>query len=407
MFSTANLISWILVFATGISVLSEATAQEVFQVQEGELIIRFDDGSERPVVPSDTILYKKAFQNIAVEKGTVQPAEPYLPESIYFSMDVRTTQNKLNSLRQNLLDLRKEKADLEEQLEFARENPARIRPDDRVALSNRYYTVIDEISETEKLIGSTTKNLASLKRLWHKNVLAKLPLPRILPLTNIYDFGAVQFAENRVDSQHAKKEQEVIWEPPEDIPMPIIPHPSTVDIENRYRNPPQSPCSVSSQKKNSSDELHIVTDPQELFFFLPEEMRVHRRGRPMISGDIRAERIHRGVFLRFDFTLHIPAARRSFGGLPNHTPIRIELLTGEIVNLNNVEANTGTFDDRTNTVFFTALTPLSLSQEKLLRSTEATKIRVGWTTGHEDYEIYNITLIRDQLDCLDHFLIKN
>ncbi len=386
-----------------------ADAQEVFHHSDGTLTIRFDDGTEREVMPSDSILFSSAFEEITViqeyEQPTGEPLPVYVPEDYYASLQVRMKENQLRDLRMQLEELRQKKDKLGEELEFARENPGRIRADDRVELSDRFFTASEDIDKTKEKIADGEKDLAALKRHWHKNVLATLPLPRLIPVPDNYDMGIAQLAESPKDKAETKEEP-VVWKAPEDIPMPIIPHPSTVEIIDRYYHPP-SFCELEKAGKLEDKKVHVRTIKEELFFFLPEEMRIHRRGRPMLSCKINTERIDRGLFLRFHITLHIPAARRSFGGLSKYTPIRIELLNGEVVNLYNIEANTGTFDDETNSVRFEALAPLSVSNAERLKENEANKIRLGWTGGHEDYEIYNIGLIRDQLECLDRYLIKN
>ena len=386
-----------------------AEAQEVFRHSDGTLTIHFDDGTEREVVPSDSILFSSAFDDITIlekrEQPTDEPLPVYVPEDFYASLQVRMKENNLRDLRIQLGDLRKKKDRLNEELEFARENPGRIRADDRVDLSDRYFSTSEEIEETKENIESGERELAALKRHWHKNVLATLPLPNLIPVPDNYDMGVARLAELPEDKPEERAEP-VAWKAPEDIPMPIIPHPSTVEIIDRYYHPP-SFCELEKAGKLDNEKILVRTVEEELFFFLPEEMRIHRRGRPMLSCKVNTERMGRGLFLRFHITLHIPAARRSFGGLSKHTPIRIELLNGEIVNLYNIEANTGTFDDETNSVRFEALAPLSVSNAERLKENDANKIRLGWTGGHEDYEIYNIGLIRDQLECLDRYLIKN
>ncbi|TVR88189.1 MAG: hypothetical protein EA411_05665 [Saprospirales bacterium] len=386
-----------------------ASAQEVFRHSDGTLTIRFEDGTEREVVPSDSILFSSAFEEITVLEKQKQPiGEPmpvYVPEDYYASLQVRMKENRLRDLRIQLEELRNKKDKLGEELEFARENPGRIRADDRVELSNRFFSASEDIDKTKEKIADGEKDLAALKRHWHKNVLAALPLPRLIPVPDNYDMGIARLAD-LPDDKPKKEEEPVVWKAPEDIPMPIIPHPSTVEIKDRYYHPP-SFCKLEKAAKLEDGKVLVRTVKEELFFFLPEEMRIHRRGRPMLSCKINTERTDRGLFLRFHITLHIPAARRSFGGLSKYTPIRIELLNGEVVNLYNIEANTGTFDDETNSVRFEALAPLSVSNAESLRKNDTNKIRLGWTGGHEDYVIYNIGLIRDQLECLDRYLIKN
>ncbi|TVR81783.1 MAG: hypothetical protein EA409_06475 [Saprospirales bacterium] len=405
--TTAKFILTILAF----SLTYFLSAQSVYQLPDGELVIRFSDGTERAVVPSDSILYRQAFQQInTIEKTSITEEEESVSgnpiEVDYSSIAVRMVSNRIDRLRKDLSSYRAEKQKLQADLDFARDNPGRIRPSARMELSERFNYVVEAINQTIRDIGHSKEELAYLRRLRHQDILKDLSLREVLSLQTDYNFGMAQI-KNQVDKHDLKEVAEIDWSPPEDIPMPILPHPSTVYIADLYRNPPPRICNVENYSDYGvSEPLHLETHPEPLFFFLPEEMRLTLRGRPIISCNISARRKGPGLFLTFHFTLHIPSARRSFTGLPENTPIRIRLMNGEIVNLHNLRMDNGTYDERTNTVSFTAITPLSKSNEMRFRETEVDQIRVVWATGFEDYEVYDINLIRDHLKCLDKYLIN-
>lgn len=393
------------------AIFNNLQAQTVHQLPDGELLIRFDDGTERAVVPSDSILYRQAFQQIVVydDRSTTNEENGSQVNSIevdYSSISVRLVSNRIGRLQNDLKNYRAEKQRLQEELDFARDNPGRIRPTARMELSERFNYVVEAINQTNIEINRSKKEMAYLQRLRHQDILRDLSLREVLQLQSDYNFGLAQINQT-LEQVSTHEKAAFAWKPPEDIPMPIIPHPSTVEITDLHRNPPTRICLVENFGQSSFlNPIHLGTVPEPLFFFIPEEMRLTLRGRPIISSDFSVARKGPGVFLTFHLTLHIPSARRSFAGLPENTPIRLRLLNGEIINLHNLHADNGTYDERTNTVRFTAITALSRRNEMRLRSAEVDQIRVVWATGFEDYDVYDINLIRDHLNCLDKHLIN-
>lgn len=400
------------VFLLLLLISSDIRSQTVFLKANGEMLIRFPDGTEREVVPSDSILYRTAFDDIIdiVEEEEVNIDKPNLipPQKndliIHTSIAIRQTKNLLDLYTDSIRTLNTEKVDLEEQLEYARNNPGRIRPSERIELSSRYDFVIDKINTAESKVRSLKRELAQIQRREHIYILKKLPLTRVITFHNQYFFDELDPMDapgaTLPKSTEAAAEP-IPWAPPEDIPMPIIPHPSSVPDAGLMKTHPERKCDfILKSNEVDSDNPKIKTTPEQLTFYLPQEMRVHRRGRPMITIYASVEFSERGKFLVMDIELKIPSARVSMGGMRKDSPVRIQLLDGQIINLRNLTEDTGTFNQPDNKVSYTAVMPLSEKNVAQLRSGEADLLRLVWDSGYADYEIYDINLLRDHLDCI-------
>ena len=393
-----------------------ATSQEVYSTVDGDLVIKFPDGTEREVVPSDSILYRSAFTNIKKMEPPAKSEPEFTgreqddffqtddrPREMNTDMAIWRASNLKMIFSDSLTSLKAEKVTLEEELEFARSNPGRIRPSDRVELSNRYNFVVEEIRAVEKRIRQLRDEVASLKRSEHRKILARLSTSQVVRLDQSYFFQTERKWSPpepvEIITKKEEKKDAISWVAPDHIPMPIIPHPSSVPQAGLQSTIQERVCNL---KWHYADEkvYEVQTQPEQLTFYLPPEMRVHRRGRPMITVNTSIISRRGGKFIVFDIDLQIPSARVSMGGIEKDSPIRIQLIDGEIINLRSLNQDRGNFNQQENKVVYRVQAPLNKKNvDKLLRM-EADRIRFVWDSGFADYEIYDINLIRTHLECL-------
>jgi len=76
-------------------------------------------------------------------------------------------------------------------------------------------------------------------------------------------------------------------------------------------------------------------------------------------------------------------------------------MNGEYISLYNLKANSGRIDPYSGYTIFAGQYALGKSELKKLSDDELDKMRVLWSTGYEDYEIYHVDLLIDQINCLE------
>ena len=399
------------------------SSQVVYEDEAGELFIQMPDGTMRDVAPSDSILYRHAFDNILPLPETpdefrandIDP-ERKLEGAVYdmrqvsISINIRHKENRIRFLQKRIIELESKIEELNESLEYARANPGRIRPTERIELSDNYNSAVEEKASAIREIPILKKELVVMKRQNHIDILALLSLPGVPSISEDYfmtSFDIKSPTQRTEEISEVDKSQDA-WEAPADIPMPIIPHPSSVEIRDVVKNPPSRICRLVQAESNvvGSDFL-LRTESEHLTFHLPAEMRVHRRGRPMLSIDSHFEVREGGKFIVLDIILQIPSARRSMGGIRKNRPIRMQMLSGEIVNLQIINEDTGTFFQDLNEVHFRAIAPLSRKDYQVLAENEIDRLRIQWDSGNQDYEVYDIRVLKHQINCINQYLSKN
>jgi hypothetical protein len=144
-------------------------------------------------------------------------------------------------------------------------------------------------------------------------------------------------------------------------------------------------------------EIH----PEVLFTYTDPDLRPFFKNKDLITCRARLSKIGPYTYLSVEFQIASSHSQSNFGSLAEGSLLRFRLMDGEYVSLYNLKAHNGRIDPYSGYTIFTGQYALGKSELKKLTSTEADKMRVMWSTGYEDYDIYKVDLLIDQLNCLE------
>ena len=88
---------------------------------------------------------------------------------------------------------------------------------------------------------------------------------------------------------------------------------------------------------------------------------------------------------------------------PNQTLVGvkiIKLVNGEIVKLLSINSDSGSYDQATGLTTFRNQFLVQKGEEKSFLESEIDKVRLVWSNGYEDYDIYEVDFLMNQLNCL-------
>ena len=94
-------------------------------------------------------------------------------------------------------------------------------------------------------------------------------------------------------------------------------------------------------------------------------------------------------------------ARREYGYIKSGSLLNIKLLDGKTVSLFSQGDQLGAINSSTGSTTYTIKYPIDFQKEKLLAKGDVDRVRVVWSTGYEDYEVYNVDFFQNQLSCLN------
>lgn len=108
-------------------------------------------------------------------------------------------------------------------------------------------------------------------------------------------------------------------------------------------------------------------------------------------------------FLLLSFTIDTKYVKSGYNGISTSNMLRISLINGELVFLTNILNENGKIDKSTGDITYSGIFPVSKKNLKLLRKFELDKLGVMWNGGFEEYNVFNLDLLKRQVTCLKRF----
>ena len=140
--------------------------------------------------------------------------------------------------------------------------------------------------------------------------------------------------------------------------------------------------------------------PSILFTHTDPDLRPYFKDKELITCRGRLSMIGPYMYFTIEFQIASSHSQSNFGALQEGSLLRLKLMNDTYVSLYNLKTNEGRIDPYTGNTIFAAQYAIGKQEMKTLRSSELDKMRVMWSTGFEDYDVYNIDLLINQINCL-------
>ncbi len=165
---------------------------------------------------------------------------------------------------------------------------------------------------------------------------------------------------------------------------------------------PSGNCIVDYDEIDKITGKRITGLKQEtIFTYTNENLKKYFTNRPFMTGEASLSKTNDGiVFLNLFFIIDTKYIKVWYNGIAAKNMMRITMINGDKVFLENVLNDTGENDLKNNKLIYRAVFPVNKSDLKILKKHEIDKIGVLWNGGFEEYNIYNIDFFIRQYDCL-------
>ena len=107
------------------------------------------------------------------------------------------------------------------------------------------------------------------------------------------------------------------------------------------------------------------------------------------------------IALGIEFIIDSPQARYEYGSIGTNAQLILQLIDGEIITLLSEQSDSGRVNRSTDKTEFSTVFLINPREEKTLRKTEISAVRMVWGTGYEDYDVNEIDFLIDQFQCID------
>ena len=168
-------------------------------------------------------------------------------------------------------------------------------------------------------------------------------------------------------------------------------------------NPPVKPCAIAFEGK---DELTGKNrrDMEKAIFFTHTDQRIRAyfKERDYLICEAYLSTIGQEYyFLHVKYTLATKNAPMEFGSIEKGSALVVNLLNGDSVRLQAVKSDQGSPDPVNETFIYQMQYNLNLQQLKELQISEIDKVRMVWSAGYEDYEVYDLDFLKRQAMCIE------
>jgi hypothetical protein len=143
-------------------------------------------------------------------------------------------------------------------------------------------------------------------------------------------------------------------------------------------------------------------EAQHLFSFTDEKLRIFLKDKEYLSCKGYLSSMDGGYrFLTLEFSFSTPNAKEAYGFIERGSVLTIRLINGDFINLRSGAMDRGTFNLKEKMLTYQVNYPIAQDQLSFLEKSEVDKIRVFWSSGYEEYEVYQLDFFMNQLSCLD------
>ncbi len=313
--------------------------QKVETNERGERIVRFEDGTWRYFEPSDSVL--------------VEPSE--LDK---LNQKIATSESHLDKLQGQIEAIGRRKIELEK----AHKN----NPYNRQILQKE----IDSLEEKRQELRFTFESLEFeleemiLRKSSLKSVKDNLPPPN---------------SRNKIDNKWTDRS--------------IYPY-------THYSDGEEYSCKLQKSKIPGSEKLRYATTKSDWFHYTPKLLEHEYTTHPYLTG--KASVMFDGdiYYLQLQILIKDTDAAQSYGWIEAKGALFLLTMSGKTIELNTSRESIGQKNQNEGLVRYTMLYPLSPNQLELLSSEQISKLRLVWSSGYEDYNIYDIRFIQKRIKCL-------
>lgn len=162
------------------------------------------------------------------------------------------------------------------------------------------------------------------------------------------------------------------------------------------------PCEIASEGKDPrTGKRKKELAYEKLLSHTPEDVKYYLSGRDLLQIDGRISRLDGGyIYLTLKFIWSANSPEKYFGPMKKNSAVSFALENGKQVTLyagNGADWHSlsdGSLKE------MTAHFPIHPRQVRKFKKFFVKKMRVFWSTGYQEFSVYNVAMIRDQLDCI-------
>jgi hypothetical protein len=175
-----------------------------------------------------------------------------------------------------------------------------------------------------------------------------------------------------------------------------------LESNNLFIHPPKAACQTAFNGYDENIRRRRKDMPaKRLFAHTDERLRLHMKGKEYLECKAYLSSIDGGFrILNLEFTFAYPNAREAYGFIEKGSILTLLFLNGDYINLQAGVLANGQYDMQTEVLTYRVQYPVNPNQVTYLKKNEVDRVRVYWSSGYEEYEVFELDFFMDQSNCL-------
>ncbi len=172
---------------------------------------------------------------------------------------------------------------------------------------------------------------------------------------------------------------------------------------------------MSSHLQNTENNCEIVFDgidlssklyrkeivPQKLFYFTPDEIKNNIQQGNLIEAFGQMMRVEDNYYLNLNLSLYSKKASEQYGSIDKGSSLHVKMINGQSY---KIPCRAGSYGQKVNfqkNYIYPVSYSIDKSLSKKLTKSEIDKIGIEWSSGYEEYVIYELDFFINQIACLN------
>jgi len=176
---------------------------------------------------------------------------------------------------------------------------------------------------------------------------------------------------------------------------------TTFDMAADLTDKTRYPCEITFDGKDPvTRKKKKETGTGRLFTYTQPKLKPYFKSDDFMKCDSRLTKVGKNYYLTLEFRLRSKDATKNYGKLNTDGEVRIEFIDGTFILGKNIVADSGEIEPYSGNTLYTAIYLISKASINDLEKKLVDNVGVMWSSGFEQYDIYNVDYLQHQVKCL-------
>lgn len=151
---------------------------------------------------------------------------------------------------------------------------------------------------------------------------------------------------------------------------------------------------------NTTLEKRKQLTSHPFFYYTHPNLKSYYKDQSFLTGAVSAMKLGKHTFITFKIVIKSKDAMRNYGTIEQNSQMRIKTISGEYIYLPAIKTSHASINKKTGYTEYYIAFNVDKSNRKELKKNDIDKIGMMWSSGFEEYDVFYVDLLKEQLNCL-------